>query len=238
MKKLSICSATLLIILALHPALSRAQDTPAIEEGKLPDKILQFLKGSEMRKHRATFTGELDPIPESLKEILVHLYLHRFWIVRMSINMDISSRISELIVVTDATSGEVVSYLWQDGYHVPESFKQLLTHYPKDIGLRNSYVLSTAFIRLNALANLIVYPDRASNTGSQAGIGGRVGTLSEKTKGKVDELSAELIRTLGPSRLLTLQLIESDEGDKGGYNYEGHKYGRLAIIDTETGKEM
>jgi len=31
---------------------------------------------------------------------------------------------------------------------------------------------------------------------------------------------------------------ESDEGYRGGYNYEGHKYGRLAIINVETGKEM
>jgi hypothetical protein len=30
---------------------------------------------------------------------------------------------------------------------------------------------------------------------------------------------------------------ESDEGDREGYNYEGQKYGRLAIIDVETGKE-
>lgn len=86
---------------------------------------------------------------------------------------------------------------------------------------------------MNALANLIVYPDRASNTGYRAGIGGRVGALSAKQKGKVMEISAELIRSLGPSRLLTLQMEESDEGDRGGYMHEGHKYGRLAIIHSE-----
>jgi hypothetical protein len=239
MKKQStpLCCATLLIILALHPQLSRGQRMPA-QDAKLPDKILQFLKGSEMKKHRATFTGSVDPLPENLKEMLAQLYLHQFTIVQMSINMDISSTDRELIVVTDATSGEVVSYLWQGGYHAPESFKQLLTHYPKGVSLRNSFALSNAFERLNALASLIVYPDRASNTGSRAGIGGRVGSLSEKRKGNVDELSAELILSLGPCCLLTLQMEESDEGDRGGYNYEGHKYGRLAIIDVETGKEM
>ena len=113
----------------------------------------------------------------------------------------------------------------------------MLTHYPKHIGLRNSDVLSTAFVRLNALANLIVYPDRASNSGYRAGIGGRVGALTAKQKGKGTEISAELIRSLRPSRLLTLQMEESDEGDRDGYNYEGHKYGRLAIIDLETGEE-
>jgi hypothetical protein len=232
-----LCCATLLVILVLHPQLAPAQRLPA-QTAKVPDKILQFLKGSEMKKHRATFTGVVDPLPETLKEILAHLYLHQFTIVHMSINMDISSRTTELIVVTDATTGEVVSYLWQNAYDVPESFKGLLTHYPKDVSMRNSFALSTAFVRLNALANLIVYPDRASNNGSLAGIGGRVGTLSEKRKGKVDVLSAELIGSLGPYRLLTLQMEESDEGDKDGYNYEGHKYGRLAIIDVETGKEM
>ena len=209
----------------------------APQEEKLPDKILQFLKGSEMKKHRATYTGAIDPIPENLKGLLASLYLHRFTIVCMRINQDISSSIEELIVVTDATTGEVVSYLWPDGYDAPESFKELLTHYPKDIGLRNSDVLSTALIRLNALANLIVYPYRASNSGSRAGIGGRVGSLYEKRKGNVSELTAELIGTLGVFRLLTLQMKESDEGYREGYNYEGHKYGRLAIINVETGRE-
>ena len=207
----------------------------APQEEKLPDKILQFLKGNEMKKHRATYTGALDPIPENLKGLLASLYLHRFTIVCMEINQDISSSIEELIVVSDATTGEVVSYLWPDGYEVPESFKELLTHYPKDIGLRNSDILSTALVRLNALANLIVYPYRAS--GYRAGIGGRVGSFYEKRKGNVSELTAELIGTLRVSRLLRLQMEESNEGDREGYNYEGHKYGRLAIINVETGRE-
>src|SRR5256885_858499 len=127
MKKqsLSICGVTLLAILALSPALSQGQEIRGAQAARLPVKILQFLKGSEMQKHRATFTGELDPIPENLKELLMQLYLHRFTIVRMSINRDISSTTSELIVVSDATTGDVVSYLWQGGYDVPESFKQL-----------------------------------------------------------------------------------------------------------------
>jgi hypothetical protein len=233
-----ICCVMLLAILALNPGAARGQATPALQAEKLPDKILQFLKGSEMKKHRAIYAGALDPIPENLQELMACLYLHRFTIVRMRINQDISSSIEELIVVSDATTGEVVSYLWQGGYDTPESFKLLLTHYPKDVGLRNSDVLSTAFIRLNALANLIVYPDRASNSGSRAGIGGRVGSLYEKRKGNLDELTAELIGSLGVFRLLKLQMVESDEGDRGGYNYEGHKYGRLSIVSVETGKEM
>src|SRR6266850_5158017 len=224
MKKqgLIICCILLPVILALHPGLARGQ---APQEGKLPDKILQFLKGSEMKKHRATYEGELDPIPENLKRLLAYLYLHRFTIVRMRIDQDISSRFEELIVVSDATSGEVVSYLWEGEYDASGSFKDLLTHYPKDIGLRNSDVLSIAFVRLNALANLIVYPHRASNSGYRAGIGGRVGSLYETRKGNTSELTAELIGTLGVFRLLRLQMEESDEGYRDGYNYEGHKYG-------------
>jgi hypothetical protein len=227
----------LLVMLALPIVSARGQATSAPREEKLPDKILQFLQGNEMKKYRATYTGSLVPIPENLKGLLVHLYLHRFTIVSMRINHDISSSDEELIVVSDATSGEVVSYLWPGGYQTPESFKTLLTHYPKDIGLRNSDVLSTAFIRLNALANLVVYPHRASNSGSRAGIGGRVGSLYEKSRGNGNELTAELIGSLGVFRLLRLQMEESDEGDREGYNYEGHKYGRLSIIDVETGNE-
>ena len=157
-QRLIICCVMLLVILALHAGFARGQAVSAPQEEKLPDKILQFLQGSEMKKHRATYTGALDPIPENLKALLADLYLHRFTIVCMRINQDISSSIEELIVVSDATTGEVVSYLWVDGYLASESFKELLTHYPKDIGLRNSDDLSTAFVRLNALANLMVYP--------------------------------------------------------------------------------
>jgi len=236
-QRLIIC-CVMLVILALHAGLAQGQAMSAPQEEKLPDKILQFLQGSEMKKYGATYTGTLDPIPENLKALLADLYLHRFTIVRMRINRDISSSIEELIVVSDATSGKVVTYLWPAGYETPESFKDLLTHYPKDIGLRNSDVLSTAFVRLNALANLMVYPHRASNSGYRAGIGGRVGSLYEKRKGNVSELTAELIGSLGVFRLLRLQMIDSDEGYRRGYNYEGHKYGRLAIINVETGKEM
>ena len=236
-QRLIICCVMLPVILALHAGLARGQAVSAPQEEKLPDKILKFLQGSEMKKYGATYTGALVPIPENLKALLANLYLHRFTIVCMEINQNISFSIEELIVVSDATTGEVVSYLWPDGYDVPESFKELLTHYPKDIGLRNSDVLSTALIRLNALANLIVYPYRASNSGYRAGIGGRVGSLYEKRKGNTSELNAELIGTLGVSRLLRLQMEESNEGDREGYNYEGHKYGRLAIINVETGKE-
>jgi len=201
--------------------------------GKTAGQDSPIPQGNEMQKRRATFTGEIDPISENLKHLLGQLYLHRFTIMHMKINRDISSTTTKLIVVSDATTGDVVSYLWQGGYDVPESFKQLLAHYPKDVGLRNSDVLSTAFVRLNALANLIVYPDRASDTGYRIGIGGRVGVLSAKQKGRVMELSAELIRSLGPSSLLTLQIEETDEPDRGRYMYEGHKYGRLAIVEPE-----
>ena len=237
-QNLIICCVLLLVLPALHIGLARGQSTSAPQVEKLPDKILQFLKGTEMKQHRATYTGELVTIPDNLKRLLVHLYLHRFTIVRMRINHDISSSFQELIVVSDERTGEVVSHLWAAGYQAPESFKTLLTQYPKDVGLRNSDVLSTAFVRLNALANLMVYPHRASDTGYRAGIGGRVGSLSQKRKGNVDELSAELIGSLGVFRVLRLQMVESDEGYREGYNYEGHKYGRLAIIDVETGREQ
>jgi len=126
-RSLSICGLTLLAILALSPALAQGQEirqaaseipgaqTINEQSTKLPVKILQFLKGSEMQKDRATFTGQIEPIPENLKQLLMTLYLHRFTIVRMKISRDISYATSELIVVSDAKTGDVVSYLWQAG---------------------------------------------------------------------------------------------------------------------------
>src|SRR2546423_3989373 len=123
-QRLVICCVMLLVILALHAGLARGQAVSAPQEEKLPDKILQFLRGSEMKKYKAPYTGALDPIPENLKALLADLYLHRFTIVRMRINHDISSSIEELIVVSDAANGEVVTYLSEGGHDAPESFKE------------------------------------------------------------------------------------------------------------------
>jgi hypothetical protein len=48
----SICCLTLLV-LTLYPELLRGQGMPAAA-GELPVKILEFLKGHEMQKQRAT----------------------------------------------------------------------------------------------------------------------------------------------------------------------------------------
>ena len=172
-----------------------------------------------MRKYRATFTGEVVPIPESLKQSLGHsFYLHRFTIVRMKRSLGISFMQSELIIVTDAKSGEVVSYLWELGLPgTPESFKQLLTHYPEENDWR------WVSVRVKALSDLLVYPDRDY----ERGIGSRVGSLRYNRRGGV--FSAELIRSYAPYRLLKLQIEEV-----GGR----YRFGRLSLVDAETGKEL
>ena len=91
---------------------------------------------------QATFTGEIDPIPENLTQLLRQLYLHGSTIVSMRISLDISSTYYK------ANRRQMQDWrrrllFWQEWYDVPESFNQLLPHYPKDVGLRNSDVLST-----------------------------------------------------------------------------------------------
>lgn len=115
-KLFSLRCAILLAVLAIHSDLSLGQNKAPTQRGKLPAKILAFLRpDGEMRKYRATFTGEVTPLPEDLQKALeLRLYLHRFTIVRMRVDADITSWGFDLIIVTDAKSGEVVSYAWQN----------------------------------------------------------------------------------------------------------------------------
>lgn len=182
---------------------------------KPPDHVLAFLKRMEPK---ATFTGEVIPIPKDLGESLeLVFHLHRFTIVRMRRDLGISHMESEMLVVTDARSGKVVSSLWELGMgNTPESFKELLTHYPDTYDWRG-----TAY-RIKVLSDLLVYPDRDY----EESMGSRVGSLRYDLEEKAIEV--ELIRSYRPYRLLRVGVEE------GGDRY---KFGRLSIIDPETGQE-
>lgn len=224
-KIFSLACALLLTILATHSGLCVGQDKVSAQPAKLPDKILAFLKPEgEMSKYKAKFTGEVIPIPEHLKETLKWLYLHHFTIVRMKRSLGISYQSLELIIVTDAKSGEVVSYLWQLGAaDVPESFKQLLKRYPKETGSIGTENLREMFVIVKALGDLLVYPERPNDRG----IGGRVGSLFAEQKGKQIKITAELIRGYIPYRHLVLEIEETELKDR---ELE-FTYGSLSIID-------
>lgn len=182
----------------------------------MPEQVLAFLK---QMKPKATFTGEVINLPNDLRETLERaFYLHRFNIVRMSRHLGISRRESELLVVTDAKSGKVVSVLWELGVgDTPESFKELLTHYEETYDWRGA----AACVKF--LSDLLVYPDR--DYGELKG--GRVGSIRYDRKGKAIEV--ELIRVYRPYRLLRVVVEETDDR---------YKFGRLSIIDAETGREQ
>ena len=211
----SLCRVTLLISLTVYPRFTSAQDRAAAERPPLPDAVLAYLKrmGPKVR-----FRGEVVVIPKDLREALEsEFYLHRFHIVRVERSRDISWAESELIVVTDAKSGEVVSSTWELGVRsTPESFKGLLTHYPEIHDWR------VTMYHVKLLAELLVYPDRDY----ERTMGSRVGSLRHDPEGTVIE--AELIKSYRPYRLLRVRIEEKDGR---------RKFGRLSIIDAETGKE-
>ncbi len=203
----------------MSPGSSQGQSKVSVQREVLPDKILAFLRTmGESSKPRVTFTGEVVPIPADLRKSLeLQYYLHRFTIVRMERSLNISSMDSELIIVTDAKSGEVVSALWELGMGAaPASFKELLTHYPET----NDWRSATAQIKV--LSDLLVYPDRDY----ERFMGSRVGSIRYNDEEKM--FSVELIRSYGPYCLLQVQVKEVGER---------YKFGRLFFIDPETGKE-
>lgn len=214
------CCVPLLALMAVCPGSAPGQSQAATQRGVLPDKILAFLKKmSETSKPRVRFKGHVVPIPQDLRESLeLSFYLHRFTIVRMERSRDISYVESELIVVTDAKSGEVVSTLWELGVgDTPASFKDLLTHYPEANDWR------AAAARLKVLADLLVYPHRDY----ERSMGGRVGSV--RYIGREKMFRVELIKSYGPYRLLHVQVTEDGER---------LKFGSLFLIDPETGREQ
>src|ERR1044072_1888156 len=162
----SVCRVTLLFALTVCLSFAAGQSEAPSGRQKLPEQVLAFLRQMEPK---ATFTGEVITIPEGLRESLERdFYLHRFNIVRMSRHLGISRKESELLVVTDAKSGKIVSVLWELGVgDTPESFKGLLTHYTETYDWRG------AAARVKFLSDLLVYPDR--DYGELKG--GRVGSL-------------------------------------------------------------
>lgn len=214
---------TLLIALTVHPVAALAQNQVSPQPRKLPDKVLAFLKTmGHKSKERPTFTGKVIAIPENLRESLEGfggLYLHRFVILRMRRHLGISYRESELLVVTDAKSGEVLSALWDFGWlDAPASFKELLTSYS------DTYGLEGIVYRLRLLAELLVH--LAKDHEREQVLVPRVGSVRPDEKRQTVEV--ELILKYVPRFLLKNQLKRD-----GAY----YRFGRLSFLDLETGRE-
>lgn len=207
-------SCAILVFLITWPESSRGQNNPAQPE-KLSPKIPAFFKKMEPK---VRFRGEVISIPEDLRRSLeVTFYLHRFTIVGLERSLDISYMRNEMIIVTDAKSGDVVASMWQLTYgHASPEFKEILSHYPEQHDWR--YTAG----RIKLFADLLVYPDRKY----ERFITSRVGSIRYYPKEKA--ITVELIIRYAPHVLLRIQVEEVDDR---------YKLGRLSFIDPETGKE-
>ena len=211
----------LLLALNVYPAAAPARNQ--VPPQKLPDKVLAFLKTmGHTSKERPTFTGEVIAIPEALGELLERvdgLHRHRFMILRMRRHMGISYRESELLVITDAKSGEVVSALWDFGWpDAPASFKELLMSY------EGTYASETVVYRLRLLADLLVH--LVKDHEREQFLVPRVGSVRPDEEKQTVEV--ELIFRYVPRFLLKVQLKR-----EGVY----YRFGRLSFVDLETGRE-
>lgn len=229
------CIFTVLLLITGAIA-ANAQNEPQIILEKLPPKIDEFLKpGGELKSPKATFTGEIIPIPGDLRKLLEQdFYLHNFTIVKMKISLDISARYEELLIITDAKSGKVVSYLWQYGLSAPpESFSKLLIAYPNETWRLNTYWPEMSVLaKIYTLGKAVLYLARDTGTASRIGLKPRVGTLGSEEKNKNYLLTADLIPWFSPTAKLVLNLNWVRDIDDAANNYfqREYAYGQLKIV--------
>ncbi len=226
---------TVFLLIFATIATNAQDETQTILEKLLP-KIAEFLKpGGDLRRAKTTFTGEIIPIPGDIRQLLEQdLYLHNFTIVKMKISLDISSTYEELLIITDAKSGKVVSYLWQYGLSgPPESFSKLLMAYPNETWRLNTYRPEMSVLaKLYTLGKAMLYMARDTGTASRIGLKPRVGSLGSEEKNKNYVLTADLIPLFSPTAKLVLNLNWVRDIDDAANNYfqREYAYGQLKIV--------
>jgi len=224
----------LLLILAANAASAQGETRTTPE--KLSPKIAEFLKpGGELKRPKTTFTGEIVPIPGDMRQLLAQdLYLHDFTIVKMKISLDISSTYEELLIITDAKSGNVVSYLWQYALAgPPESFSKLLMAYPNETWRLNTYWPEMSVLaKISTLGKAVLYMARDTGMASRIGLEPRVGSLGSEEKNKSYVLTADLIPWFSPTAKIVLNLNWVRDIDDAANNYfqREYAYGQLKIV--------
>lgn len=226
---------TVFLLISATIALN-AQDETQTNLEKLPSKIAEFLKPSgELKRAKTTFTGEIIPIPGDIRQLLEQdLYLHNFTIVKMKISLDISSTYEELLIITDAKSGKVVSYLWQYGLAgSPDSFSKLLMTYPNETWrLNTTWPEMSVLAKISTLGKAVLHMGRDTGSASRIGIKPRVGSLGLEEKNKNYVLTADLIPWFSPTAKIVLNLNWVRDIDDAANNYfqREYAYGQLKIL--------
>lgn len=212
-----------------------AQNEDTAKQAELSPQISEFLKSDAIaKKYRATYTGRQISFPDNMKEMFLQLYLHKFTIVGMRINRDISSVYRELLVVTNAETGAVESYFWQQGWdEMNEAFSKILTAYPKERwGISHTWPEVGAMMRLNAMAKVMLYLQRDEKTLNHPGIGPRVGSIFYTTAadGKDRVFSVEIIPEFWARYKLTLEMKFLRQYEESPFFYRDYSYGQLKVV--------
>jgi len=148
--------AFLLLVLSVVPATTQTMPLPLMsgQDQEWQSKVTEFLEtNQELRKYyNCRFTGEFRSLPENLQAELEHAFpKYKFFIANMEVYLDPPTKKHDLILVTDAESGTVVSFVWFFSWTMPSaSFEQIL------LGDKVKSKEET-LNRVKSLAELIVY---------------------------------------------------------------------------------
>lgn len=221
-----------LMLMILFVSIAFAQNNEAARQYELPLKISEFLRSDAAMK-KATYKGQQVVLPKDLKEDLEQFYLHKFTILKMSISFDISHRAKELLIVTNAKTGAVESYFWQqDWERMPDSFSKIFMAYPDEkwrVGGYWSEIYTLS--QLYALAKVMLYLQRNEKTMHYRGVGPRVGSLQGPLmQDKNVLLSAEIIPEREARYKLVLEMKWVKKSKDAWNDYDEYAFGSLKII--------
>lgn len=173
------------------------------ETAAVPIKVKTFLETSdELRNYSrygytSSFTGELRPVPEDLQiELNRELPEFKFHIANMTVLIDPPQTTYDLILITDADTGEVKSFLWGAYWMIrpARSFSQLLMG-------QHAKSKEEALNKVKSLAKLIGYTAKAIEVGKARAVAGKLQVQLLKDREVVSIVEVKIDEHLNLGRL-------------------------------------
>ena len=154
--------SALVVVIAAHAAPS---SLPA-EQDEMQHKAIEFLNtDKELRgQYSYHFTGRFRPLPEKLQQELRSAFpRYNFLIAEMIVSLDFPPKRYDLVLVTNATAGETVSYIWGTYWTLrpSTSFKEILKG-------QQAQSAEEAISKVHSLAQLLVYAVDITNSSNDA----------------------------------------------------------------------